>query len=104
MEVGLIKVRVNNRLQALHALMEKNPQMVCLVRILNIPTIDWYQVLVMTKAAGKSLQADMEKKGILATFFHSGLEPSEKEKIHDLMGTSVVIATTGRQRVLKCLL
>ena len=62
---------------------------------MTCPTIDLYQVLVMTVAAGKSLQADMARKGTLASFFHSGLEPSEKEKIHELMGTSVVIATTG---------
>jgi hypothetical protein len=49
----------------------------------------------MTLAAGRSLQADMATRGTTSTFFHSGLQLDEKEKIHELLGTSVVIATTG---------
>ena len=54
------------------------------------------QVLVMTVAAGRALQTDMAKRGTAATLFHSGLEHGEKGKIHEVMGKSVVIATTGQ--------
>ena len=50
----------------------------------------------MTVAAGRALQTDMAKRGTAATLFHSGLDYGEKEKIHEVMGKSVVIATTGQ--------
>ena len=54
-----------------------------------------FQILVMTKAAGLALQAELRGKGKESHFFHSGLEAADKEKIHGVLGKMTVIATTG---------
>ena len=54
-----------------------------------------FQILVMTKAAGLALQAELRVKGRESHFFHSGLEADDKDKIHGVLGKITVIATTG---------
>ena len=54
-----------------------------------------FQILVMTKAAGLALQAELRVKGKESHFFHSGLEAADKDKIHGVLGKMIVIATTG---------
>jgi hypothetical protein len=54
-----------------------------------------FQILVMTKAAGLALQAELRVKGRESHFFHSGLEAADKDKIHGVLGKITVIATTG---------
>ena len=54
-----------------------------------------FQILVMTKAAGLALQAELRGKGKESHFFHSGLEAADKDRIHGVLGKITVIATTG---------
>jgi hypothetical protein len=54
----------------------------------------------MTKAAGVRLQQELTSAGKRPHFFHSGLDPSQKETIHLLIGRELVIATTGTDRTL----
>jgi hypothetical protein len=54
-----------------------------------------FQILVMTKAAGLALQAELRVKGRESHFFHSGLEAADKDTIHGVLGKITVIATTG---------
>jgi superfamily II DNA helicase RecQ len=93
-EVTLDKVKVSNRIQAVHTLIQTDPQMVQSL-FENVGAI-----LVMTKAAGVRLQQELTSAGKRPHFFHSGLDPSQKETIHLLIGRELVIATTGTDRTL----
>ena len=96
-EVTLDKVKVSNRIQAVHTLIQTDPQMVqSLFENVGASHFEHaLQILVMTKAAGVRLQQELTSAGKRPHFFHSGLDPSQKETIHLLIGRELVIATTG---------
>ena len=78
-EVKLVKVFCETKQAALKSLVDHKPQM----------------ILVMTKAAGAQLQADLSDHGIISQVFHAGMEPTEKGQILSILGTTCVIATTA---------
>jgi hypothetical protein len=81
-EILLKKLLCSSQGEALQALARENPQL----------------ILVMTKAAGYNIQKELRKMDKTSHFFHSGLDPCDKNQFSAVIREekSVIVATTGR--------